>query len=188
MSWRNIFKSESIWNVEKNEHLEFMYSLLENILDKIQAKEGKEPINLGEYGNRGGYYYTPNYVLEFFPLIGFNRNERGDNTMYSFEVGNPNVVENNTDWHSHWSAFNEDIEEIASQFGEEYKLKEEDKEHFPIVSYVIGKIDGGKTTLALHCKDSDSWAQSLMEDIYGEIVKKYGPPLQTWKDSLRGNE
>ena len=188
MSWRNIFKSESIWNVEKNEHLEFMYSLLENILDKIQAKEGKEPINLGEYGNRGGYYYTPNYVLEFFPLIGFNRNERGDNTMYSFEVGNPNVVENNTDWHSHWSAFNEDIEEIASQFGEEYKLKEEDKEHFPIVSYVIGKIDGGKTTLALHCKDSDSWAQSLMEDAYGKIVEKYGPSLQNWKDSLRGNE
>ena len=173
--WEDIIKN-SRWNPPiptKQEIISFMNTLAREILDKIEAKEQKESFDLydGAGGNSlEGYYYSPNYVLEHFPLIGYHEG-RG----FVVEYEDSDKMETGVDWYDLWGyGFKDKINNIADQYGEEYRLKEEDKEAYPVITYIAGAYDYENATFGIYCKKEDAWAEALMRDINQKLIDKYG--------------
>lgn len=168
--WEDIIKNTI---VTKQEVINFMNSLAKETLNKIEAKEGKEPFDLTD-GRGGssleGYYYTPNYVLEVTPLVGYHEG-RG----FVVEFPKSEKMTTGVDWYDLWNyGFGKDIDDIADKFGEEYRLKEEDKEVYPVIQYIAGAYDYERATFGLYCKQEDAWASALIEDIHKKLIEKYG--------------
>jgi len=169
--WEDIIKNTVL---TKQEVINFMNSLAKETLDKIKAKEGKEPFDLTD-GRGGssleGYYYTPNYVLEHFPLVGYH-GRRG-----FVEHGSSDKMDVGVDWYDLWNySFGNAIKSIADRHGEEYRLKEEDKENYPVIQYIAGAYDYENATFGIFCKKEDAWADALMEDINQKLINKFGEP------------
>ena len=167
--WEDIIKNAP----SKLDVINFMNSLARETLDKIDAKEGKESFDLTD-GRGGssleGYYYTPNYVLEVTPLVGYHEG-RG----FVVEYPEAEKMTTSADWYDMWNyGFGKVINDIADKFGEEYRLKEEDKEVYPIITYIAGAYDYDRATFGLYCKQEDAWASALIEDIHKKIIEKYG--------------
>ena len=170
--WEDIIKNTVL---TKQEVINFMNSLAKETLDKIKAKEGKEPFDLTD-GRGGssleGYYYTPNYVLEHFPLVGYH-GRRG----FVVEHGSSDKMDVGVDWYDLWNySFENGIKSIADRHGEEYRLKEEDKENYPVIQYIAGAYDYENATFGIFCKKEDAWADALMEDINQKLINKFGEP------------
>jgi len=170
--WEDIIKNTVL---TKQEVINFMNSLAKETLDKIKAKEGKEPFDLTD-GRGGssleGYYYTPNYVLEHFPLVGYH-GRRG----FVVEHGSSDKMDVGVDWYDLWNySFGNAIKSIADRHGEEYRLKEEDKENYPVIQYIAGAYDYENATFGIFCKKEDAWADALMEDINQKLINKFGEP------------
>mgnify|MGYP003638981512 CR=1 FL=1 len=171
--WEDIIKNTVL---TRQEVINFMNSLAKETLDKIEAKEGKEPFDLTD-GRGGssleGYYYTPNYVLEHFPLVGYHGGRRG----FVVEYGSSDKMDAGVDWYDLWDySFRTAIKSIADQHGEEYRLKEEDKENYPVIQYIAGAYNYENATFGIFCKKEDAWANALMEDINQKLINKFGEP------------
>ena len=99
--WEDIIKNTVL---TRQEVINFMNSLAKETLDKIEAKEGKEPFDLTD-GRGGssleGYYYTPNYVLEHFPLVGYHGGRRG----FVVEYGSSDKMDAGVDWYDLWECY-----------------------------------------------------------------------------------
>tara|TARA_R100000657_G_C4671140_1_gene115656 strand:- start:677 stop:1354 length:678 start_codon:yes stop_codon:yes gene_type:complete len=174
--WEDIIKNRKVKPhpfAARRKVIDFMNDLINEVLDKIEAKEGKHPYDLTDGAGGSslrGYYYTPNYVLECFPLVGYHEG-RG----FVVEFDSVDKTETYADWHDLWGyGFGEVIDDIADKFGEEYRLKEEDKEVYPVIHYVAGADDYENSTFALYCKQEDAWAEALMEDVNQKLIDEYG--------------
>ena len=167
MSWENIIRKNI---VTKQEVINFMNSLAKEILNKIEVKEGKKSFKLSHRPLQE-YYYSPNYVLGFTPLVGYHEGEGFKPEMPDGD----NKLESYVDWHDFWGYGSmKKIDNIADKFGEEYRLKEEDKEIYPVISYLAGSYDYENGTFQLYCKNEDAWAESLMTDVHRKIEEKFG--------------
>ena len=167
--WKSILKK----TVTKQKVIDFMIPLLQDALSKIKAKEGITEVWDLTDGRGGssmeGYYYSPNYVLEFFPLVGYHED--------GFKPEEFDRMETGVDWYKLWNnGFGDVINDIADKFGEEFRLKEEDKDAYPIINYMAGAYNFENATFMLHCKNDDAWAESLIRDIHDKIVEEYGKP------------
>jgi len=174
--WEDILKNRDVKVPRfraKQKIIDFMNPLIREVLDKIEAKEGKEPFDLtdGQGGSSlQGYYYTPNYVLECFPLVGYHEG-RG----FVVEFPESDKLTNYIDWYDMWNyRYGEVINDIADKFGEEYRLKEEDKEVYPVIEYIAGGFDYERATFGLYCKQEDAWAEALIEDVNQKLIDEYG--------------
>ena len=174
--WEDIIKNKEVKVSPfraKQKIIEFMNPLIREVLDKIEAKEGKHPYDLTDGAGGSsleGYYYTPNYVLECFPLVGYHEG-RG----FVVEYPEADKITNGADWHDLWNyGFGKVIDDIADKFGEEYRLKEEDKEVYPVITYIAGAYDYDKATFGLYCKQEDAWAEALIDDVHKKLIEKFG--------------
>jgi hypothetical protein len=174
--WEDIIKNREVKVPPfraKQKIIEFMNPLIREVLDKIEAKEGKHPYDLTDGAGGSsleGYYYTPNYVLECFPLVGYHEG-RG----FVVEYPEADKIITGADWYDMWNyGFGEVIDDIADKFGEEYRLKEEDKEVYPIPMYIAGAYDYDKATFGLYCKQEDAWAEALIDDVHKKLIEKFG--------------
>jgi|TARA_R100000084_G_C4630399_1_gene138060 hypothetical protein len=174
MGWEDIIKREKPESYDFYEVIQFFNRLCRETLDKIEAKEGIEPIDLTDGAGGAslkGFYYSPNYVLAHTPEVGYHEEgfkpelPDGDNKISTY-----------TDWYDWWDyGFGKEINETADEMNnEKYRLKEEDKEVYPVVSYLAGSYDYENGTFQLYCKNEDAWAESLMTDVHRKIEERFG--------------
>lgn len=174
--WEDIIKNKEVKPhpfAARQNIIEFMNPLIREVLNKIEAKEGKEAYDLTDGAGGSslrGYYYTPNYVLECFPLVGYHE---GRGFVVEFPEADKLTV--GADWYDLWNyGFGEVIDDIADKFGEEYRLKEEDKEVYPVIQYSAGANNYENTTFGLYCKQEDAWAEALIDDVHKKLIEKFG--------------
>lgn len=172
--WKKVLKNAP----SKQDVINFMNALARETIDKIEAKEGKEPFDLTDGAGGSsleGYYYTPNYVLEHFPLVGYHGRRRG--FVVEHEGSALDKMELGVDWYDMWNyKFGDVISDIADKFGEEYRLKEEDKKTYPVIQYYAGAYNYEDATFGIYCKKEDAWVAALMGDINQKLIDEFGKP------------
>ena len=72
-----------------------------------------------------------------------------------------------------YRGFEDEINEIADNFGEEYRLKAEDQGVYPVYEYNAGSHNKENGTISVFSKTSNLFIESLIKNIHKKIEGKF---------------
>jgi len=163
--WKKILKNNSGGKTHIPYHtkVEFMNGLYRELVDTIERKEGLEGF---EFSN--GMIYFPNYILSFNPNVGRHNDDFISKPFEEIQITL------DVDWYDLWyRGFEDEINEIADNFGEEYRLKAEDQGVYPVYEYNAGSHNKENGTISVFSKTSNLFIESLIKNIHKKIESRF---------------